>query len=37
VGLAGLAERVTLSGGTLTHGPDPDGDFVVNAALRWQQ
>jgi signal transduction histidine kinase len=37
LGLAGLAERVTLSGGTLWHGPGPDGDFVVNAALRWQQ
>jgi signal transduction histidine kinase len=37
LGLVGLAERVTLSGGTLSHGPSPDGDFVVNAALRWQQ
>ena len=35
LGLVSLAERVSLSGGTLTHGPDPDGDFVVNAALRW--
>jgi signal transduction histidine kinase len=37
LGLVGLAERVALSGGTLSHGPSPDGDFVVNAALRWQQ
>lgn len=37
MGLVGLAERVTLSGGTLSHGPSPDGDFVVSAALRWQQ
>jgi signal transduction histidine kinase len=37
LGLVGLAERVTLSGGTLSHGPSPDGDFVVSAALRWQQ
>jgi signal transduction histidine kinase len=37
LGLVGLAERVTLSGGTLSHGPSPDGDFVVDAALRWQQ
>jgi signal transduction histidine kinase len=37
LGLVGLAERVSLSGGTFTHGPSPDGDFVVNAALRWQQ
>jgi signal transduction histidine kinase len=37
VGLAGLAERVALSGGTLSHGPSPDGDFVVDAALRWQE
>jgi signal transduction histidine kinase len=36
LGLVGLAERVSLSGGTFTHGPGPDGDFVVNAALRWQ-
>jgi signal transduction histidine kinase len=36
LGLVGLAERVSLAGGTFTHGPSPDGDFVVNAALRWQ-
>ncbi len=36
LGLVGLAERVSLSGGTFTHGTSPDGDFVVNAALRWQ-
>jgi signal transduction histidine kinase len=36
LGLVGLAERVSLSGGTFTHGPDPDGDFVVHATLRWQ-
>jgi signal transduction histidine kinase len=36
LGLVGLAERVSLSGGTFTHGPDRDGDFVVHAALRWQ-
>jgi signal transduction histidine kinase len=36
-GLVGLAERVTLSGGTLSHGPSPDGDFVVDASLRWQE
>jgi signal transduction histidine kinase len=37
MGLAGLAERVALAGGTLSHGPDPDpdGDFVLTAALRW--
>jgi len=35
LGLVSLAERVNLSGGMLTHGPDPEGDFVVNAALRW--
>jgi len=37
VGLVGLAERVALSGGTLSHGPDTDGDFVVNAWLQWQE
>jgi hypothetical protein len=33
----GLAERVALAGGTLSHGPQPDrdGDFVLTAALRW--
>src|SRR5262245_22104516 len=35
MGLAGLGERVTLAGGTLRHGPSPDGDFVVSASLRW--
>src|SRR5215831_11283098 len=35
MGLAGLAERVTLAGGTLRHGPSLDGDFVVSASLRW--
>ena len=35
MGLAGLAERVTLAGGTLWHGPSPDGNFVVSASLRW--
>jgi signal transduction histidine kinase len=36
LGLVSLAERVSLSGGTLTHGPTSDGDFAVNAALRWK-
>lgn len=34
-GLLGLQERVTLAGGTLLHGPDGSGDFVVDAELRW--
>jgi signal transduction histidine kinase len=34
-GLLGLQERVALAGGTLTHGPDGSGDFVVEAELRW--
>ncbi len=34
-GLAGLAERVAVADGTLSYGPDPAGDFVLNAALRW--
>jgi signal transduction histidine kinase len=37
MGLAGLTERVALSGGTLSHGPSPDGTFMVSAALRWRQ
>jgi signal transduction histidine kinase len=34
-GLLGLQERVQLSGGTLVHGPDGSGDFVVEADLTW--
>jgi signal transduction histidine kinase len=34
-GLIGLAERVALSGGTLEHGPDGAGDFVLRATLPW--
>ena len=34
-GLLGLQERVTLAGGTLVHGPDGSGDFVVEAELPW--
>ena len=33
-GLLGLQERVALAGGTLVHGPDGSGDFVVEAELR---
>jgi signal transduction histidine kinase len=35
-GLVGLAERVALAGGTLSHGPDRDGDFVLTADLHWE-
>ncbi|MGH8828595.1 MAG: sensor histidine kinase [Jiangellaceae bacterium] len=34
-GLVGLAERVALSGGTLSHGPTESGEFVVDAVLAW--
>jgi signal transduction histidine kinase len=34
-GLLGLQERVALAGGTLVHGPDGSGDFVVAAKLPW--
>jgi signal transduction histidine kinase len=34
-GLLGLQERVALTGGTLVHGPDGLGDFVVEADLAW--
>ena len=34
-GLLGLQERVDLAGGTLVHGPDSSGDFVVDAQLTW--
>jgi signal transduction histidine kinase len=36
-GLVGLAERVSLAGGELTHGPNADGDFVLRAILPWSQ
>ena len=32
-GLIGLAERVTLAGGTLEHGASPAGDFVLRATV----
>ncbi|MER5768297.1 sensor histidine kinase [Streptomyces sp. NPDC001985] len=32
-GLVGLDERVRLAGGTLDHGPRPDGGFTVTARL----
>jgi hypothetical protein len=32
-GLIGLAERVELVGGTLEHGPNERGDFVLRATL----
>ncbi|TKK86592.1 sensor histidine kinase [Herbidospora galbida] len=34
-GLAGLAERVALAGGTLTHGGRPDGGWALTAWLPW--
>ena len=34
-GLAALAARVAVAGGSLQHGPDPDGDFVLAATLHW--
>ena len=34
-GLLGLQERVALAGGTLVHGPDGLGNFVVQADLPW--
>ncbi|HZR48901.1 MAG TPA: histidine kinase [Streptosporangiaceae bacterium] len=37
LGLVGLIERVALAGGTIRHGPDPAGDFVLTAALRWTE
>jgi signal transduction histidine kinase len=35
LGLTALAERVAMAGGTLSHGPDTDGDFVLAATLNW--
>jgi signal transduction histidine kinase len=34
-GLVGLAERVSLAGGELEHGPNEAGDFVLRATLPW--
>ncbi|TMR07677.1 sensor histidine kinase [Nonomuraea turkmeniaca] len=34
-GLIGLTERAELAGGTLEHGPTPEGEFVVRAWLPW--
>ena len=34
-GLVGLAERATLSGGSLVHGLDEAGDFQLRAWLPW--
>jgi signal transduction histidine kinase len=31
----GLAERVALAGGTLRHGPTPEGGFALAARLPW--
>jgi signal transduction histidine kinase len=35
-GLIGLAERLTLAGGTLSYGPLPGGGFRLAATLPWQ-
>ena len=37
VGLLGLRERATLAGGSLVHGPQPDGTFRVRASLPWSR
>lgn len=34
-GLIGLAERATLAGGRMEHGPAPDGGFALRAWLPW--
>ena len=34
-GLIGLTERAGLAGGSLDHGPRPDGGFTVKARLPW--
>ncbi|MGV9500325.1 sensor histidine kinase [Streptomyces sp. NPDC003642] len=34
-GLIGLTERATLAGGSLEHGPTPQGGFAVRAWLPW--
>ncbi|GHJ34820.1 sensor histidine kinase [Streptomyces sp. TS71-3] len=34
-GLLGLAERITLAGGKLSHDPTPEGGYVLTARLPW--
>jgi signal transduction histidine kinase len=34
-GLVGLAERVALAGGRLTHGPTAEGGWLLAAWLPW--
>ncbi|WP_248283327.1 sensor histidine kinase [Cryobacterium arcticum] len=36
MGLTGLRERAELAGGSLAHGADRDGGFIVTARLPWQ-
>lgn len=36
VGLVGLTERVELAGGSLRHGSNEDGEFVLAATFPWQ-
>jgi signal transduction histidine kinase len=36
LGLTGLRERAELAGGSLAHGTDGDGGFIVTARLPWQ-
>jgi signal transduction histidine kinase len=35
LGLIGLDERVTLAGGSLRHGTDRSGGYVVEAWIPW--
>lgn len=35
-GLVGVAERVSLAGGTMEHGPAPGGEFRLRASLPWR-
>ena len=35
-GLLGLRERVALAGGSIEHGPNDRGEFVVDATLAWR-
>jgi signal transduction histidine kinase len=34
LGLAGMAERAALYGGTVSTGPTPDGGWTVHATLK---
>jgi signal transduction histidine kinase len=37
LGLVGLAERAALAGGSMRHGPTPEGGYAVVVSLPWER